>query len=262
MRKYMVPFMGLVLATSILASLCFAVGSSASTGYGGSPAIATRAVVQAQSSSQPTGISVSGTGKVTAIPDVAILRLGVEATAKTVAETRNQAATAMDAVLNSLKANGVNPKDIQTQYLSIYPITRWIETDQQEIIVGYRVTNMVTAKIRKVGDAGLVIDSAVKAGGDLIRVQGISFTIDDPSIYYSQARQKAMADAKAKAQELATLAGVGLGRPIYISEGGGYVPMPIYETRTMAAGDATAPTPISPGELEISLSVQVLYAIE
>ena len=261
MSKYTMPIIGLVVAAGILASLCFAVGSSASTGNGGSPAIATKAVVQAQSSSQPTGISVSGQGKVTAIPDVDIIRLGVEATAKTVSEARDQAATAMDAVINSLKANGVNAKDIQTQYLSIYPVKKWLENDQEEITVGYRVTNTVAAKVRKVGDAGLVIDSAVKAGGDLIQVQGISFTIDDPTIYFSQARREAMADAKAKAQELATLAGVGLGRAIYISEGGGYVPTPIYETRTMAAGAAPS-TPISPGELEISLSVQVLYAIE
>jgi len=259
MRKFMLPIMGLVLAAAILASLGFAVGTfAASSGYG-YPAVTAPGTVMA-SDSQPTGISVSGQGKVTAAPDVAILSLGVEATAPTVAEASAQAATAMDAVLNSLKTNGVASNDIQTQRLSIYPVKRWVDKDQQEVLIGYRVDNMVTAKIRNVANTGLIIDAAVKAGGDLIQVQGISFTIDDPTIYLSQARQKAMADAKAKAQELASLAGVGLGRPIYISEGGGYVPVPMYDTRALVAGAPT--TPISPGQLEISLSVQVVYAMQ
>jgi len=99
-------------------------------------------------------------------------------------------------------------------------------------------------------------------GGDYIRIDGISFTVDDPSKYYEEAREKAMADAEAKAEQLADLADVKLGKPIYISEAGGYVPV-VRDYLTKAEGiPAPAPTtPISPGETEVTLTVQVVYSI-
>ena len=133
---------------------------------------------------------------------------------------------------------------------------------QQEIVIGYRVTNMVTAKIRDVGKAGTVIDAVAAAGGDLTRINSIGFTVDDPSTYYEEARQKAVADADAKAKQLADLAGVKLGKPTYISESS-YMPGPIYR-QDLVAKAAAAPavtTPISPGEMEITMNVQLAYAI-
>ena len=212
-------------------------------------------------SQQNTGIWVTGEGKVTVVPDVAILNLGVEAQATTVAEAQQQAAEAMDAVIEELDEHGVAKKDIKTQHYSIYPVRSW-ENDK-EILIGYRVTNMVTAKIRKVDDTGLIIDAVAKAGGDYIRINDISFTVDDPTVYYEEAREKAIADAEAKAEQLADLAGVRLGKPTYISEGGGYIPI-IREYPARAEGipvPAPAPTPISPGETEVRLTIQVVYSI-
>jgi len=155
--------------------------------------------------------------------------------------------------------NGVAEKDIQTQYFSIRQITKWDRETEEEVVVGYRVTNMVTAKIREIDKAGAIIDAVAEAGGDLTRIDGISFSVDDPSAYYEEARQKAMADAEAKAEQLAELAGVTLGKPTYISEGISY---PIYPRDYMYEMAGAAPeTPISPGEMEISLTVQVVYAI-
>jgi len=213
-------------------------------------------------SQQNTGIWVTGEGKVTVVPDVAILNLGVEAQADTVAEAQQQAAEAMNAVVEELDEYGVAKKDIKTQHYSIYPVRRW--KDDEEILIGYRVSNMVTAKVRKVDDTGIIIDAVAKAGGDYIRINSISFTVDDPTAYYEEAREKAIADAEAKAEQLADLADVKLGKAIYINEAGGYVPI-IREYPARAEGipvPAPAPTPISPGETEVSLTIQVVYSIK
>ena len=213
-------------------------------------------------SQQNTGIWVTGEGEVTVVPDVAILNLGVEAQATTVAEAQKQAAQAMNAVMDELDGQGVAEKDIKTQHYSIYPVRRWAE--DKEILIGYRVTNTVTAKIRNVDNTGIIIDAVARAGGDYIRINGITFTLDDPTKYHKEAREKAMADAEEKAKQLADSAGVKLGKTIYISESGGYVPI-IREYAMKAEGlpvPVPAPPPISPGETEVRLNVQVVYSIK
>ncbi len=209
-------------------------------------------------SNQQQGIWVTGQGKVSVVPDIVSLSLGIEAQAATVAEAQNQAAEAMDRVMTALTDNGVAEKDIKTQYYSIYPVRRW--DDSKETLFGYRVTNTVTAKIRDIDRAGAIIDAVAEAGGDLTRINGISFSIDDPSAYQEEAREKAMADAKAKAEQLAALAGVTLGKPTYISEWGIQVPYPLAVMEAAVSAPAVS-TPISPGEMDISLSVQVVYGI-
>jgi len=213
--------------------------------------------------SQQVGIWVSGEGEVSATPDVALLRLGIEAQRATVAEAQAEAAVAMENVMTALTDNGVADKDIQTQYFSIYQVTRWDDYKDQEIVIGYRVSNMVNAKIRDIDETGTIIDAVVVAGGDLTRIDSISFSIDDPTVYYGELRNEAIADAKAKAEQLAGLAGVKLGKATYISEGI-QVPSPIYPRYDYGMVVPMAPaveTSISPGEMEIILNVQVAYAI-
>ena len=211
-------------------------------------------------SSQQEGIWVTGEGEVSVTPDIANLRLGIEAQAETVNEALTQATEAMNKVMDALTDNGVAEKDIQTQYFNIRKITRWDRDKEEEVVIGYRVTNIVTAKIRDRDKAGSIIDAVVKAGGDLTRVDSISFSVDDPTAYYEEARAKAIADAKSKAEQLAELAGVTLGKPTYISEGGIQMPTPRVMVEEMVQ-KAAAPTPISLGEMEISLTVQIVYAI-
>jgi uncharacterized protein YggE len=213
--------------------------------------------------SQQEGIWVSGTGEVTAIPDIATLRLGIEAQEATVAEAQSKANDAMNKVMDALTDNEIAEKDIQTQRFSIQRITRWDSDKEEEIVIGYRVTNMVIAKIRDIDNTGIIIDAVAGAGGDLTRIDSIAFSIDDPSVYYEEAREKAMADAEDKAKQLAKLGGVSLGKPTYISESS-YTPPTIYLDRAEAMpipAPAPAPPPISAGEMEISITVQVVYAI-
>ena len=224
------------------------------TGFGGQSGI-----IRSQ---QNVGLWTTGEGKVTAVPDVALLRLGIQSEAKTVAEAQQNAAVAMSNVMKALKSNGVSEKDIQTQRFSVEPIRKWIKDQEREQIIGYRVTNMVTAKIRQIDKAGAIIDSVVAAGGDLTRIDSIGFTVDDPTPYYSEARQKAVEDAMAKAKQIAKVAGVKLGKPIYVTEGAAYIP-PVRDMYKMeAAAPNLPPTPISPGELEFRLTVQMVYEID
>jgi uncharacterized protein YggE len=157
----------------------------------------------------------------------------------------------------------VAEKDIQTQYFNVSQRTQWDEIMGEEVVIGYQVSNMVTAKIRDIDNAGLIIDAVATAGGDLTRINSMNFSIDDPSVYLEKIREEAMADAKGRAEQLASLAGVKLGKPIYISESS-YIPSPEYP-RVYYEGAVPAPvvppTVISPGEMEITLNVQIAYAI-
>jgi uncharacterized protein YggE len=209
---------------------------------------------------QQEGIWVSGEGKVTAVPDTAILSLGIEAQALTVAGAQAEATEVMNNVMDALEAAGIDKDDIQTQYFNIQEISRWDSDKQQEYIIGYRVTNTVTVKVRQVENTGSVIDAVAAAGGDLTRINSISFTVDDPSNYSKDARTEAVADAAAKAKQLADAAGVKLGKPTYITESS-YIPGPIYRDVVATEGTPSPTTPISPGEMEITVSVQISYAI-
>lgn len=210
------------------------------------------------------GISVTGEGRVTATPDLAILRLGIEAQDESVAQAQARARTAMDQVMEVLSRADVAEKDIQTAYFSIQPVYQWLKEEERQEVIGYRVTNMLQAKLRQIEDAGAIIDAVAEAGGDLTRVEGITFTLDDPSAYRDQAREEAIANAIAKAEQMARLTGVTLGRPVDMSEAGGYIPA----TEVRYAGEASvpvpasAPTPISAGELDITVTVSITFAIE
>jgi uncharacterized protein len=211
---------------------------------------------------QQEGIWVNGEGKVQAVPDVAVLSLGIVAQEVSVAQAQSEAAAAMDKVMAALKNGGVADKDIQTQSFNIQKVTRYDNDKQQEITIGYQVTNMVTTKVRSIDKTGPIIDSVTAAGGDLTRINSIGFTVDNPKPYSDQARQLAVADAAAKAKKLADTAGVKLGKPTYITENS-YVPGPVYRTDMASAVPAPAavPTPVSPGEMEITTNVQIAYDI-
>jgi uncharacterized protein YggE len=253
-RKWIVTIGAAVLLLAMVAGL---VGCSSEGALSGGTL-----EIKGNLNGQQEGISVNGEGKVTAVPDVATLSVGVDAQASSVADAQSQAAAAMDKVMTALKNGGVATKDIQTQYYNIQKVTRWDNNNQQEITIGYRVTNTVTAKIRTVDGAGAVIDAVTAAGGDLVRINNIGFTVDNPAPYQEQARQQAVADAAAKAKQLADAAGVKLGKPVYITESS-YIPGPIYRDVAVKAEAAPAvETPISPGEMEITVDVQMLYEID
>jgi uncharacterized protein YggE len=225
--------------------------SSASPDTGGSSsapsgASGVAASFQASDGSGSQGISVTGDGRVSVTPDMALLGIGVSTKEDTVAAANSAVQAAMDRLLGALEADGVAEKDIQTSQFSISPEYDYQLSEPR--LTGYRVTHMLQVKVRD-------IDRAVQVGS-------ISLTVDDTSAFSNQARELAMADAKAKAEELARLADVELGKPISISESS-YTPSPpvAYEARALPADALQAQTTISPGELEVVVSVQITYAI-
>ena len=212
--------------------------------------------------SQQNGIWVTGQGEVSVKPDIAIISLGIESEADSVATARNSAAAAMNDVMDTLSSNGIADKDIQTQYFNIQQVSTWDRETEKNVVTGYRVTNTVTVTVRDIEKVGTIIDAVADAGGDLTRINNMNFSIDEPDEYYEEARKEAMLDAKNKAEELAKLANVDLGNATYISENSNYAPV---TKSAMAVGydeSASYSTSISPGELDISLSIQVAYAIK
>jgi hypothetical protein len=247
-----------VLLTGLLFVLAFSGCAAAPAG--------TSPVIQVVGQSQQTGIWVTGEGKVAAVPDVAIVTLGINAQAKSVAEAQSLASEAMSKVMKALTDNGINKdKDIQTQRFSISQVTRWNKDTNLSEVIGYAVSNMVIAKVRDLNATGKVIDAVATAGGDLTRINSIGFSIDDPAPYYKQARDKALADALNRAKQIAGGLDVKLGKATYISEGSLYVPPARYKTFDNAMGASPAPaatTPISAGEMEVSLSLQAVFSIQ
>jgi uncharacterized protein YggE len=214
-------------------------------------------------SQQDVGLWVNGEGKATAVPDIAILQLGVETQQESLLEAQREAAEAMDKVIKELKSSGIAEKDIQTQRYNIYPVRRWVENENREELIGYRVNNIVIAKIRKIDEAGKVIDAVAKSAGDTTRIDGINFSVDDPTSYYDEARKKAVNDAQRKAEQIADEAGIKLGKPIYITEGMVYTPSVrdvLYKAEGAVPSEVT--TPITAGELEYQVTVQIVYEID
>ena len=216
--------------------------------------------------SQPadtTGITVSGHGEVQAPPDIGFLDVGVQVTAPNVADARDRAAKAADAVISVLKKDGIDEKDIKTTGFSIQPQYDYSKTNEPRI-TGYMVTNTVQAKVRKLDAFNKVIDDAISAGGNDVRLQGIRFGIDDNSKLQQQAREKAMADAKAKAEQLAKLAGVDLGKPMTISEAqaSGNDPRWAYADAKSAAANIGYDTPIQAGTTTVVVDVAVRWSLK
>ena len=216
-----------------------------------------------QSASSQFGIWVTGQGSIALAPDLAVVNVGVETRAQTVTVARDQAATAMAAIVDAVKTYGLTDTDIQTRSFNIFP--RYDFIDRSQVFVGYTVSNSAAIKIRDLDEVGPIIDAVANAGGDATRINGISFTVEDTGPFMNNLRAAAVQDAGAKAQHFADLTGVALGNLIYIAELGGRGPVVSQDfgVRALSIEAAAAPpTSISGGELELSLSVQAVYDIQ
>lgn len=208
-------------------------------------------------------ISVQGEGKVTATPDVALLNLGVQSDADTVRAAQTDNTKKMNAITAMLKEQGVKAEDIQTSGYSIQPRINW-ENGQQDI-VGYTVNQNVTAKVRELDKAGDILAQAGDLGAN--QVGGIQFTIDDPQALQDEARQKAIDDAREKAQALAKQLGITIVKVVSFNESGQGGPVYPMADRVMtleAGGMGGAPSPapdIQPGSEEVMSDVQVVFEV-
>lgn len=201
-------------------------------------------------------ITVTGSGTASAVPDAATISLGVETTAAEANAALDAANEKAQVLLDLLDEFGVESQDIQTSNLSLYP--RY--DDNGRVITGYTASNQLTVTLRDLDKAGEVLDAAAGFVGNEIRFNGISFFIEDTDEVSSAARADAMDDAKARAEDYATAAGVSLGDVVTISEVAVSSPIPYPMYAADSAGGAES-VPIAPGEAEQGVTVTVVYEI-
>ncbi|MGZ4689765.1 MAG: SIMPL domain-containing protein [Acidimicrobiia bacterium] len=226
-----------VVATALLLGGCATQGASAA-------------------STDAVGRTITGTatGKVEGVPDTLTVTLGVESQAPSAQAALAQNADRSTRVIASLKASGVAPKDLQTTQLSLNPTF-----DQRGRITGYAVSNLVTAKVHDVVNAGKVVDAAAAQAGNDIRVEGVALSIEDTGALVAAARADAVTRARAQARQLARAADVRLGPVQKITERQPTSP-PLVSNR-FAADVAQASTPIEPGSQELTVDVTVVFRI-
>jgi uncharacterized protein YggE len=164
----------------------------------------------------------------------------------------------MEGLMQSLAGQGIAEKDIQTTNVSVSPRYSNIRDRENMHIVGYEASNNVMAKIRQLSNLGTILDDVVEKGAN--RMHGVSFSVAEPNPILDQARQKAIQDARRKADLYATAAGVKLGRILLIEEQSHHLPR--MEPLVMARAMAAPAVPIASGEQEFRVSISVTYALE
>jgi uncharacterized protein len=238
--EMIVALLGFVLA---LAALIGLLGALLPRQAAAQPPVGTQGVRQ---------ITVVGTGEASGAPDTARAQLGVETRAATAGEALEANSTRMAALIARLKELGVKDEDIQTSGFNVGTDYDY-EAGQ---IRGYTVSNSVSVVVRDLASLGELLDAAVQAGAN--NVYGLSFSVAEPKVLGEQARANAIADAQARAAQMAQAAGLSVGEVLAISESiGGPVPMPFAE----AAMSQKAGAPIEPGLHGVSAQVQVTFVL-
>jgi uncharacterized protein YggE len=208
-------------------------------------------------------ITVSGSGEVYAKPDLALTTFSVLTEKKTIAKAMEENTEKMNAVIDSIKEQGVEEKDLKTTSFNIYPRYEWREKTQfypsgRRILVGYEIRQSLEVKIRDMEKIGVIIQKATDAGAN--QVGDLRFTIDDQDEVKKQARGQAIDKAKEKAEELASQLGVKLVRIVSFNEGG-IVPRYYALEEAIGMGGEDKALQIEVGENKIEVSVSITYEI-
>lgn len=220
------------------------------------PARAEAVLAQTPEPSGPgNGVTVSGVGRITGVPDTLSATVGVAARRPTVQEALDAANAAAEQVLGALDDAGIAEEDVQTTQFSVNP-----QYDQDGVaITAYEVANTVEATIRDLSSVGATLDAVVRAGGNEARVQGVAYRLEDNAALLAEAREAAVADARTSAEQYAAAAGVELGALTSLSEVTADQPM----TQSFAAdaAEAAAPVPVAPGTQEVGVTVTATWSL-
>lgn len=236
-------FLGFILYTKLFGSIPFSVNSIQTT--------------------KDSLFRVDGTGKATAVPNTALLQLGVTQSGNTVLEAQNKTNTAANKITQDLKALGIEEKRIKTTNYSVNPDYRYSTDNSKPTITGYTVTQSIEVEVKPIDRANKAVDTATADGANM--VGSIQFTIDDTTRkdLENKARDEAIKNAKEKAQQLAKSAGITLGRIIDVQESSNAIQPPIlYKSEQLNAAPrdtAGEPTEFNPGESTIQLTVTLSY---
>lgn len=198
-------------------------------------------------------ITATGTATAEAAPDLATLSIGVTTQAETAAAALEANSAALAAVMARLTASGIEARDMQTSNLSLFPVWSDGSTSAPQM-TSYSASNLLTVRVRALDSLGAVLDASVADGANTLN--GLTFELADPEPALDEARRDAVAAARARAELLASAAGLRLGRVLAISEGGvSQGPMPMFRA------EADSAVPIAGGELGLSASVTIQYEL-
>jgi len=215
---------------------------------------------QAQTVAAPT-VALSVEGRVAQAPDIVDISGGVVTSAPTAAAALADNATRMTAVVAAVRKAGIADRDIQTSGLSLQPQYKYAN-NEAPVLTGYQATNTISIRVRKIDDAGKLIDTLVAQGAN--QISGPTFGIDKADAALDSARAQAVATGRTRADLYAKAAGLRVRRLVSISEGGAVEPGPrpmVMMARADKIG-AAPPTPVAPGEVELSITVQMVYELE
>jgi uncharacterized protein len=240
------PSAGVSAPDSSVAGELTALGAPSSRGVSGGP-------VGSGGGTPVEGITVVGNGSAETVPDVAEWSFGVQAEADTAEAALAAAGAAMERVLDALRSAGIDGDDLRTEQVSVYPRT----SSDGRSVVGYDASNTVHVVVRDLSRAGAVVDAAVAAGAN--QVYGPTVHTADTRDAYQAAVKAAFADARAHAEAIAAEAGLQLGAPVAIVEGGGGGVIPF--AADAAVESAEAAVPIEPGIQEVAVSLTVTFAV-
>ena len=232
-------------------------GSAAPASAGGTAA---HAALSAATAAAPGGarITVTGTGKVSGVPNELALSMGVQTTGGTVAGALRQASSSVRSITAVLRHSGVAASDIQTSGLSVYPSY----SGSSGVPTGYQVSEQLTITLRRLPVAGSQISAAARAGGNATVIDGVSLNLSDTSTLMASARAKAVADAKARASAYARALGRPLGPVVSMSETPPAVPFqPLPTAAAPTVGRAASSVPVHPGTQQLSVTVTVIFAL-
>jgi uncharacterized protein YggE len=205
-----------------------------------------------------TRLDVNATGEVTRVPDVAVISAGVVTKSSTAQAALQQAAARMERVRAALKSAGVADRDIQTSNINLEPQYVY-ENNQPPRLTGYSATNQLSIRFRDIANAGKILDALVAQGANTIN--GPNLTIDHPEAALDEARARAVAAGRARAELYARSLGLRVVRIVAVSESGGYAvppPMPMAVQRM----SANAETKIDPGEQKLEVNLAMVFELQ
>ena len=228
----------------------------------GASAMPTAAVAQQASITQAimgTRLDINATGEVTRVPDVAVISAGVISRSATATAALQDSADRMGRVLEALKRAGVADRDVQTSNVSLNPEYRYPQ-DQAPQLVGYTASNSVTISFRDIRNSGKILDALVSQGAN--QINGPNLVVDKPEQALDEARAKAVASGRARADLYARSLGMRVVRVVSVNESGGYAPPPPMPVAMMAARGERDETKIAPGEQKLQVNLAMTFELQ
>ncbi len=206
-----------------------------------------------------TRLDISASGRVSRVPDLAIISAGVVTRSATASRAIADNAARMDRVRAALKRAGIADRDIQTSSINLNPDYRY-ENQRPPVLTGYQASNNVSIKFRDIRNSGRILDALVAEGAN--QINGPTLTIDKPETAFDEARTKAIAAGRARADLYARSLGMRVVRLLSVSETGGIIPPPMPYARAAMQSDTAAKTEIDPGSQDLDVTLSMSFELQ